>query len=164
MSPRAAWRLESLGFENVIDYVPWKSAWFEENQPREGRAAEETWLGDVADSSVPTCHPSDRIGDIRDRIRSAGWETCVVINDAGIVLGLLRKAALDASAEATAESVMHLGPKTFRPDVTLAELVQFMRDHNITTNSLVATLDGKLVGVISRNDAEATLAHEGSEQ
>ena len=35
-----------------------------------------------------------------------------------------------------------------------------MRDHEIQTNSLVTTSDGRLLGVISRADAEATLAHE----
>jgi hypothetical protein len=36
-----------------------------------------------------------------------------------------------------------------------------MREHDIQTNSLVTTGDGRLLGVISRADAEATLAHEG---
>jgi hypothetical protein len=35
-----------------------------------------------------------------------------------------------------------------------------MRDHDIQTNSLVTALDGRLLGVISRADAEATMAHE----
>ena len=39
----------------MIDYVPGKLAWFEENQPREGKSADETWIGDVADADVPTC-------------------------------------------------------------------------------------------------------------
>jgi hypothetical protein len=37
-----------------------------------------------------------------------------------------------------------------------------MRDHNIETNSLVTTSEGRLLGVISRVDAEATFAHEGT--
>jgi hypothetical protein len=46
--------------------------------------------------------------------------------------------------------------------VTLVELLKSMRDHNIQTNSLVTTFDGRLLGVISRADAEATFAHEGA--
>jgi len=53
----------------VIDYVPGKLAWFEENQPREGKAVEETWIGDVADPEVPTCGLKDRVGDVRGRTR-----------------------------------------------------------------------------------------------
>ncbi len=55
---------------------------------------------------------------------------------------------------------MALGPKTFRPNVTLTELVESMRKHDIKTNSLVTTNEGELIGVISRDDAEVTLAHE----
>lgn len=55
---------------------------------------------------------------------------------------------------------MSPGPKTFRPDVTLEELLKFMREHDIKTNSLVSTAEGRLLGIISRADAEATLAHD----
>jgi CBS domain-containing protein len=55
---------------------------------------------------------------------------------------------------------MRPGPKTFRPNVTLQELLKSMRDNEIQTNSLVTTGGGRLLGVISRADAEATLAHE----
>jgi Mg/Co/Ni transporter MgtE len=146
----------------VFDYVPGKQAWYEENEPREGKATDEIWIGDVADGSVPTCHLNERIGELRDRVRADGRDTCVVINAHGIVLGLLRKKALEASSQATAEEVMDPGPKTFRPNVTLQELLKSMRDHDIQTNSLVTALDGRLLGVISRADAEATIAHEDS--
>src|SRR5438034_2114310 len=162
MSPRAAWRLETLGFERVTDYVPGKQAWYEENEPREGKAVDEIWIGDVADAEVPTCGLTDRISRVRSRVRAAGAETCVVVNSERVVLGLLRKSELDGNPEATAEAVMRPGPKTFRPSVTLQELLKSMRDNNIQTNSLVTTLEGRLVGLISRGDAAATLAHEQS--
>jgi CBS domain-containing protein len=152
-------RLETLGFKNVIDYRPGKVAWFEENQPREGKATDETWIGDVADSNVPTCGLTERVGDIG--ARTVGWDTCVVVNPERVVLGLLRKKELEGDRDATAEQVMRPGPKTFRPNVTLEELLKSMREHDIQTNSLVTTADGRLLGVISRADAEATLAHEG---
>ena len=151
-------RLETLGFTNVIDYVPGKLGWFEENQPREGKATNETWIGDVADADVPTCGLRERLGDVRGR--TADWDTCVVVGPERVVLGLLRKAELEGDPNATAEQVMRSGPKTFRPNVTLEELLKSMRDHDIQTNSLVTTGEGKLLGVISRADAEATLAHE----
>jgi Mg/Co/Ni transporter MgtE len=146
----------------VIDYVPGKLAWYEENQPREGKSIDETWIGDVADAEVPTCGLEDRVGDVRRR--AAGWDTCVVVGPERVVLGLLRKAELDGDPSATAEQVMRPGPKTFRPNVTLEELLKSMRDHDIKTNSLVTSGEGKLLGVISRADAEATLAHEQTTQ
>jgi Mg/Co/Ni transporter MgtE len=142
----------------VIDYVPGKTAWYEENQPREGKSVDEIWIGDVAGSDVPTCRLTETIGDIRRR--TAGWETCVVVDPERVVLGLLRKKELDADPQTRAEQVMRPGPKTFRPNVTLQELLKSMRDHEIQTNSLVTTGGGRLLGVISRADAEATLAHE----
>lgn len=140
--------------------MPGKQAWFEDNQPREGKSADETWLGDVADDTIPTCGLSDRIGDLRERVRADGRDTCVVVNEDGIVLGLLRTQALAAEDDRRAEDVMHAGPKTFRPNLTLAELVTYMREHDMKTNALVTTAEGRLLGVIGRADAEATLAHE----
>jgi Mg/Co/Ni transporter MgtE len=142
----------------VIDYVPGKLAWYEDNQPREGKAVEETWIGDVADPEVPSCSLKDRVGDVRGR--TGDWDTCVVVGPQRVVLGLLRKRELDGDPNATADRVMRPGPKTFRPNVTLEELLKSMREHDIQTNSLVTTGEGRLLGVISRADAEATLAHE----
>ena len=146
----------------MIDYVPGKTAWYEENQPRDGKAVDEIWIGDVAGSEVPTCSLTETIGDIRRRTQ--GWATCVVVDPQGVVLGLLRKKELESDANATAEQVMRPGPKTFRPNVTLQELLKSMRDHEIQTNSLVTTGEGRLLGVISRADAEATLIHENAAQ
>ncbi len=103
---------------------------------------------------------NERIAQVRERVRADGRDTCIVVNDQKIVLGLLRKKALDSDPQATAEAVMDPGPKTFRPSVTLEELVRSMREHDIQTNSLVTTLGGRLLGVIARADAEVTLAHE----
>ena len=111
---------------------------------------------------MPTCGLTERVGAVRARVRAAGSETCVVVNSERVVLGLLRTSELDGDPEATVEAVMRPGPATFRPSVTLQELLKSMRDHDIETNSLVTTLEGRLVGVISRADAEATLAHEQS--
>jgi Mg/Co/Ni transporter MgtE len=144
----------------VFDYKPGKQAWYEENGPREGKATDEIWIGDVADGTIPTCGLRERIGDLRERVRADGRDTCVVTDPQGVVLGLLRKKALDADPQLTAEQVMSPGPKTFRPNVTLQELLKSMREHDIQTSSLVTTGDGRLLGVISRADAEATLAHE----
>lgn len=128
--------------------------------PREGTAKDEIWLGDVANATVPTCSLKDRVGEIRDEVLAAGWDTCVVVNVQRVVLGVLRKKALDGDPDATAEKGMHSGPSTFRPDVTLDAQLKFMRDRNIKTNSLVTTLGGKLIGVLSRDDAEAAAARE----
>jgi CBS domain-containing protein len=83
-----------------------------------------------------------------------------VVSDRGIVLGLLRQKGLESPDDRRAEEVMAPGPKTFRPNLRLEDLLASMREHDIKTNSLVTTGEGRLLGIISRADAEATLAHE----
>ncbi len=48
MSPRAAWRLESLGFHDVYDYVDGKLDWMAAGLPTEGTNAEHPRAGDLA--------------------------------------------------------------------------------------------------------------------
>jgi len=104
MSPRAAWRLESLGFGEVYDYAAGKADWLAWGLPREGTSAGIPTVGDLARRDVPTCGLGETLGAIRQRIRAAGWEECVVTNDRRIVLGLLRGKGLDADPAATARA------------------------------------------------------------
>ncbi len=153
MSPRAAWRLESLGFTQVFDYVAGKQDWFASGLPREGEQASLARIGDVARRDVPTCRLRDLVGDVRDWVRETGQNVCVVINDQRVVLGVLRGKALDSDPQSPAESVMDPGPSTWRPNVHLQEMVEHMRDHNIQS-TLITTSDGRLWGILERADAE----------
>src|SRR5690242_9310680 len=110
MSARAAWRLDSLGFTDVYDYAAGKADWRAAGLPTEGPDAAKPRAGHAIQREVPTCALSDRIGEVRDRVRSAGWDTCVVVNAAGIVLGLVHGEAFAAPPESTAEAVMEPGP------------------------------------------------------
>ncbi|HYM50435.1 MAG TPA: CBS domain-containing protein [Candidatus Limnocylindrales bacterium] len=140
--------------------MPGKQAWFDENRPREGKSAEEVWVGDVAGQAVPACGLQDRIGAVRDRVRAAGQQVCVVLNEERILLGMLRQKALEGDRERIAGEVMDPGPKTFRPSATLEQMLAWMREHDVQTVALVTTSLGRFCGAISRADAEATLAHD----
>lgn len=48
MSPRAACRLATLGFEQIYDYVAGKSDWLARGLPREGEKAAESRAVDFA--------------------------------------------------------------------------------------------------------------------
>jgi hypothetical protein len=96
MSPRAAWRLEGLGFERVYDYVPGKADWFASGLPKEGRLASAPTLGDAARREVPNYAPVEKIGVVRERVRKMGWDRCVVVNKERVVLGLLREKELSS--------------------------------------------------------------------
>ncbi|HEX5506700.1 MAG TPA: CBS domain-containing protein [Thermomicrobiales bacterium] len=153
MSARAAWRLESLGFTRVYRYVAGKRDWAAAGLPREGERAREPAAGDAARPEVPTCRLADRVGAIRERVRAAGWDRCVVVADRGVVLGLLRGEALAADPGRSAEDAMEPGPQTFRPDVRLTELVEFLRQHE-RDSALITTSDGVLLGSLTLRDAE----------
>ncbi len=156
MSPRAAWRLETLGFANVYDYVAGKADWFAAGLPREGRLTSIPRTGDVARRDDVTCRPTDPISDVIARVRAAGKETCIVTTDGGVVLGRLRTDRLDRDAQEPVEEVMELGPTTTRADTMLEAILERLKARNVES-ILVATSDGRLVGTLYRSDAEARL-------
>jgi CBS domain-containing protein len=145
MSARAAWRLESLGFTDVYDYAAGKADWRAAGLPTEGPDAAKPRAGQAVQRDVPTCALSDRIGEVRDRVRSAGWDACVVVNAEGIVLGLMRGESLAAPPEMTVEAVMAAGPTTARPDEALPDLIERLRAAH-ATNTAVSTAVGPVVG------------------
>src|SRR5579859_817005 len=153
MSPRAAARLESLGFKEVYDYESGKSDWLAAGLPTEGTSAQHPRAGQVARKDVPTCGLHDRLGEVRDRVRAAGWDAVVVVNDKNVVLGLLRSKELDKNGDLRIEEAMRPGPSTFRPHVSMEEMVKHMVEHNLVS-SPITTSDGKLVGLLLRADAE----------
>src|SRR5216117_1923305 len=119
MSPRAAWRLESLGFGEVYEYRGGKLDWMAAGLPTEGTNAKRPRAGDLARTDVPTCRLDERLGDVRDRARGAGWDACVVLNEERVVFGLLRSKELEASPDLRIEEAMRPGPSTFRPFVSI---------------------------------------------
>ena len=138
MSPRAAWRLESLGFPEVYDYAAGKADWFAYGLPGEGRDVTIPRAGDVARRDVPTCGLDERIGQVVERVRSAGCDQCVVVNAERVVLGGLDDDALEAAPETLAEEIMKSGPATTRPDARLDAI----RDRLRRSPILVTTPDG----------------------
>ena len=156
MSPRAAWRLESLGFTKVYDYVGGKADWFAAGLPREGELTSIPRTGDVARRDDVTCRPTDRISDVNDRVRAAGKETCIVTTDGGVILGRVRADRLDGDAQEAVEEVMELGPTTTRADTMLEAILDRLNARNVDS-ILVATSDGRFVGALYRSDADARM-------
>lgn len=118
-----------MGFREVYDYVPGKAAWLGMALPFEGEKGPETRAGAVARRDTPTC-TLDEVGDV--------GEFCVVVED-GIVLGVVEDGA------------MKPGPSTFRPSVPREELAAWL-DESDQWRTLVTTLDGRLIGVVHRED------------
>ncbi len=127
--------------------LDWKTA----GLPVDGTNAQLPRLVDVVRRDVPTCSLGERLGDVRDRVAAAGWEACVVVSGTRVVLGLLRAAELQRDPALLVDQVMRPGPSTYRPFVPVAELRGIMSDRNLES-SPVTTSDGRLVGLVRRQD------------
>lgn len=161
MSPRAASRLESLGFQQVYDYVDGKADWYAWGLPMEGTAATQPRAGRLARPDVPTVRLDESVGAVHRRIEAAGWDTAVVVNAERVVLGLLRPAALDHDPAMLVEAVMEEGPSTFRPDATLDAPRRYMDRHRVD-GIPITTLDGRLVGILQREDVDQASREEAN--
>jgi len=151
MSPRAACRLETLGFEQVYDYVTGKADWLARGLPTEGERAGERRVGEVARQDVVTCHQSERVGDVRPRVESSPYGFALVVADGDILLGRLRRAALQGDSEVTAEAAMEPGPSTVRIDMAQDKLAERL-DEGGYNAAVVTNPEGVLVGVARRKD------------
>ena len=157
MSPRAASRLETLGFTEVFDYVAGKADWTSVGWPIEGEFDSSTRVGEHVRTDVPVCSPLEPMSEVCARVRATGWDTCIVTDGHGVVLGRLGRSALRGDDEGTVSDAMTLGPSTVRPALELDKALERMRSQNLAT-LLVTRSDGVLVGVLRRDDAARQLA------
>jgi CBS domain-containing protein len=155
MSPRAACRLETLGFTRVYDYVPGKADWRAHGLPVEGDEADLPTAGSLARDDVVTSRLSDPAAGVRELVGGSPYGFALVTTKDGIILGRLRGSALrDAPGDATAEALMEPGPSTVRADTPAAELAQRLARGDLET-AVVSTPEGRLIGVVLRSDLEA---------
>jgi CBS domain-containing protein len=143
-----------MGFTEVYDLRTGIQDWMGAGLPTEGSNAERSRLVDVVRRNAPTCVLGELVGDVRDRVTAAGWNACVVTSEDRVVLGLLRAEELESDPELPVERVMRPGPSTFRPDVSVEEMARTMTERNLE-NSPVTTSDGRLVGLVRREDVGA---------
>ena len=156
MSPRAACRLETLGFDKVYDYVPGKVDWLAHNLPTAGDHADRLTAGKLVRDDVPTVTLDEDLASVRARMQESDYGFALVLSTQGILLGRLRASAIAATSMISVEAAMDAGPSTVRPDVTATDLLKRLRVRKLTS-ALVTTPEGKLVGVVRRRDLEVAL-------
>ena len=157
MSPRAACRLEALGFAEVYDYVSGKADWLARGLPREGDNAGEPRAVDLLVDDVVACALAEPIADIRERVAESRYGFAFVVSPNRVMLGRLRRAALEGDPHLVAEEVMEPGPSTIRADSQLEPLAERMRRRDLTALP-VTTPEGELLGVVRRDDLEQAIA------
>jgi CBS-domain-containing membrane protein len=156
MSPRAASRLETLGFTKVFDYKGGKADWLGSGYPVE-RGGPAPLAGDATIGDAPTCMLDTPVAELRERMAIGGWSWAAVIDDERVVLGRIRREDVDqAPADARADSVMEEGPSTYRPSVPCAELVDRMKSGGFEL-AFITDPDGRWLGLVSRQSAERLL-------
>lgn len=145
------------------DFAVGRGAWAASALPLEGALAGLLTAADAARKDVFTCSLGDSTRGIAGMMASKGQDDCIVLNEQGIIMGRTRRGAVEASSGgAVVEEIMELGPTTVRPDEPLEALVERMRRRGVR-NIVVATLDGRLVGVLYRDEAESLLGVDASE-
>jgi rhodanese-related sulfurtransferase len=150
LSARGAALLDQHGFEEVYDYAASKTAWLGAGLPAEGDQ-HEARAGDVATRSVRTCGPETEVGSLG---ADGDLDVVVVVDDDGIVLGLVRPATVEGLPGVRALHCAEPAPPTVRPSITVSELAGSM-DRDGLHHVLVTTFDGELIGIIWRRDLPA---------
>jgi CBS domain-containing protein len=155
VAPRAAARLESLGFTNVFEYKAGKQDWLAAGLPTGGRKASEPTIARVLRRNVPRFGLDDRAGPILESLRAGDWEWAAVVDTSGVLLGRIQARDLK-DPNARARDVMDEGPSTYRPNVRLEELLRRMLDHRFEM-AFVTDPDGRLRGLVIRRDIARAL-------
>lgn len=161
LSPRAAARLEQLGFRQVYDYVPGKADWLAAGLPREGELASRPLSGDVADRDVPVCTVDQSLDEALARLDETGRRVCVVTDAEQVVIGLLRHEDAAARTEGVVEDVLQPGPTTVRADQPLLPLLERMARSG-TAAVPVTDPEGHLLGLLEREAVERVVARRES--
>ena len=163
MSPRAACRLERLGFEKVYDYVGGIRDWEAAGLPTEGTGVAAQRVAEATRRDVPTSTGDEQLGDVRRRTLDAGWDQSVVIDCDGLVVGRLRDQSWEADDTTLVADVMELGPTTVRLNALLQPLVDRMTPRD-TKVVVVASPQGALIGALRYDEAVRLLSGEPPEQ
>ena len=151
MSPRAACRLDALGFTEVYDYVSGEVDWRAHGLPVEGEEAAAPTAARFIREGVVTCRLDDRVGEVRERITGSPFGFALVTTPGGVVLGRVRGSALDCDPSLRAEEVMESGPSTVRPDKPADQLASRL-DQRQLRFGIITTPEGRLLGVVCRED------------
>ncbi|MGH2756077.1 MAG: CBS domain-containing protein [Actinomycetota bacterium] len=155
MSPRAAWRLEGLGFTEVYDYAAGKNDWVAAGLPTEGDMANLPRPGRLAVRDIPTCGIEDDVSEVGERPEVREAKVCIVVNEAGVVMGRLRERQLRDGGKVG--DVMEAGPTTVRFDEHLPSLVERMTARKVGS-IIITDPDGVFMGIMYRRDAQDLLA------
>jgi Mg/Co/Ni transporter MgtE len=153
MSPRAACRLATLGFEQVYDYMPGKADWLARGLPVEGDQEPVRRVKDVVRDDVVQASLGEPVGQVRGGVEQSPYGFALVVADGGTLLGRLGKRALEGDPAATSEQAMEPGPSTVRLDTKASELAERLRKRDLKA-ATATDPEGRLMGVVRLADLD----------
>ena len=160
LSARAAWRLETMGFQEVYRYTPGKADWLAAGWETEGTEAKKARIRQMIHKDVPTCLLRERLEDVKSR-RRPNQDVCVVVNDRNIVLGVIQGSAWDANPQARVVDIMQPGPRTLRPNLDPKDAQKLLRNHEASI-VIITTSDGELLGVVRIAQKKSQKTHKAA--
>jgi CBS domain-containing protein len=131
--------------------MPGKVDWMARGLLLEGEKASEPRAIDFAGRDVVTCGLEETMGGLRERVARSPFGFAFVVSGDGVLLGRLRKAALEGDPADRAEDVMEPGPSTSRPDTPPGQLLAKLDRADLGT-AVLSDPDGRLLGVVRRAD------------
>jgi CBS domain containing-hemolysin-like protein len=105
----------------------------------------------VADPAFPRVAGHATVADLGEVFADDAVEVAVVLGDGDVVLGLVRREVLGLPPATPVADVLQPGPSTFRPSLTIEELVDYFRTSDERW-AIVTTLGGRWIGMIRRED------------
>lgn len=162
MSPRAACRLEALGFGPIYDYNAGIADWRAAGLAVEGSENRALEVMDATRPDIPVVEPGHAVGAARQAVFAAGWEEALVVDCDGLVVGRLRGDAWKEHPDSPVDEVMEVGPTTVRPDGLLHALYERMEKRN-TSSAVVTDPQGRLLGVVLLDDARRLISGNAPE-
>ena len=154
LSPRAAARLDSLGFERVYDYAVSKVDYLARGLPREGEKAAERRAADFLRDDVVRCALGDPVERVRVEVEASRHGFALVLDEQEVLLGRLRRSALEGDGAKTAEEAMESGLSTIRADTSVEKLRERLEGRGLNF-AIVTTPDGVLMGIVCRSDLQS---------
>lgn len=146
---RAAARLRALGFTDVVTYVPGKAGWLADDLPAGGRRKREQRVAGIADPDAAFVPAGATLAEAASIVGDA--DVGIVVNEQRVVLGLLRPETFGLPRDTPVADVLQPGPSTFRPSLTVQELVEYFRSSN-EARAIITTHEGVWIGLVRRED------------
>lgn len=113
---------------------------------KENQDQESLTVLDRLHREVPTCRLGEPLGQVGTRAQQHGFTVCPVVNENGIVLGVVSEADWRSDPTASVQQLMEPGPTTLRPSASLQQAEETLKKSGrgavFITNS-----DGQLLGV-----------------